>query len=112
MGVKSKIKQWANRQVAVMDRVEEVMAGVVLTRGIMTSPKDTGDLSNNGRVEMKDGHRTVKFGDEAVPYARIQELGGVTGRNYATTIVGQHYLKKSGDSVKKENPKKYVDMSL
>lgn len=112
MGVKSRIKAWADGQVAFFDRVEEVMAGVVLTRGIMTSPKDTGDLSNDGRVEMKNGHRTVKFGSPAVPYARIQELGGVTGRNYATKITGQHYLKQSGDSVQKENPKKYVDMSL
>lgn len=112
MTVKSRIKEWAKRQEAVYDRVEEVIAGTILIRGIMTSPKLSGDLSNDGRVEMKDGHRTVKFGSENVPYARIQELGGVTGRNYKTKIVGKHYLEQSGDSVAKENPKKFVDMSI
>lgn len=112
MGVASRMKQWVSGQVVLFDRVEEVMSGVVLMRGIITSPKKSRDLSNNGRVEMKDGHRTVKFGDDSVPYARIQELGGDTGRNYATHIIGKHYLQQSGDSVKKENPKKFVDMSL
>lgn len=112
MAVKSRLTSHLNKQKAFYSRVEEVIAGVILTRAIMIAPKDSGDLRENGRT-YKDasGHWVTKFGDNDVPYARIQELGGMTGRNHASQIIGQHYLKKAGDSVKKENIKKYVDMS-
>ena len=113
MGVKSRLGAWADRQAKLAGRVEEVIAGVVLTRAMMLAPKDTGALIINGRTYRdSQGHWVTKFGDNDVPYARIQELGGVTGRNQSTTITGTHYLKRAGDSVKKENIKKYVDMSL
>ena len=106
MAVKSTIKAWANRQVRFFDRVEEVMAGIVLTRGIILSPKDTGALAENGRVEKKNGHRTVKFGDQSVPYARKRHF---ENKKNPQTL---NYLERAGDSVAKENPKKFVDMSL
>lgn len=113
MAVKSNLRAWAERQAKLADRVEEVVAGVILTRGMMLAPRDTGALIANGRTYRNpQGHWVTKFGDNEVPYARIQELGGVTGRNQSTNITGTHYLKRAGDSVKKENIKKYVDMSL
>lgn len=113
MAVKSRLKAWATQQAKLADRVEEVIAGVILTRGTMLAPRDTGALIANGRTYRNpDGHWVTKFGDNDVPYARIQELGGDTGRNNRTHIEGTHYLKRAGDSVKKENIKKYVDMSL
>lgn len=105
MGVKSSIKQWAKNQERFFDRVEEVMAGIVLTRSIMIAPKESGDLAENGRVEMKDGHRTVKFGDSAVPYARRRHF---ENKKNPQTL---GYLQRSGDGVRKENPKKFVEMS-
>lgn len=106
MTTKSTIGAWARQQTRFFDRVEEVMAGIVLTRAIMLSPKDTGALAENGRVERKNGHRTVKFGDESVPYARRRHF---ENQKNPQTL---NYLERAGDSVAKENPKKFVDMSL
>lgn len=111
MGVNSNLKKWANDQQLVVDRVEQFMAGVILNRATMLAPKDTGMLHASGRIIRKTKGRGVVFGDAEVPYARIHELGGMTGRNYATKLTAKHYLGKAGDSVAKENIKKYVDMA-
>lgn len=112
MGVKSTINQWASEQAFTIDRIEQHMSGAILSRAIMLAPKDTGMLHASGRITRETQGRAVRFGDAEVPYARIHELGGMTGRNYATPITAKHYLQKAGDSVAKENIKKYVDMSL
>lgn len=109
MGVKSDIKSWADGQVLVADRIEQHVAGAILNRAIMLAPKDSGMLHASGRI-VKDRGRKVVFGDSEVPYARIHELGGFTGRNYATKIEPKHYLQTAGDGVAKEI-KKYVEMS-
>lgn len=106
MAVKSRIGAWANRQAKFFDRVEEVTAGVVLTRAIMLAPKESGKLKSNGRVVKKDGHSSVKFGDDSVPYARRRHFENKKSPN---TLL---YLERAGNSVSKENPKKFVDMSL
>lgn len=112
MGVKSDLGKWATEQQFVADRVEQFMAGAILNRAIMLAPKDTGMLHASGRITKKTKGRSVVFGDTEVPYARIHELGGMTGRNYATNITAKHYLQKAGDSVAKENIKKYYGMSV
>lgn len=111
MAVKSNLTKWANEQVLVADRIEQHIAGAILNRGIMLAPKDTGMLHASGRITKANKGRSVRFGDPEVPYARIHELGGVTGRNYSVNITAKHYLKQAGDGVAKENIKKYVDMS-
>lgn len=111
MAVKSTIDRWATEQQFLMDRVEQHVSGVILSRAIMLAPKDTGMLHTSGRITRETKGRSVRFGDSEVPYARIHELGGMTGRNYATPITAKHYLQKAGDSVAKENIKKYVEMS-
>jgi phage gpG-like protein len=110
-GFKSQSKSWLNREASILRRTEETIAGVIVTRGTMLAPKKSGDLRNTGRVEHKEGVTSAVFGGNGVPYGRIQELGGITGRNYKTKITGTHYLKRAGDSVAKENIKKYYDMS-
>lgn len=111
MAVQSRLKQWSTEQQFLIDRVEQHMAGVILSRAIVLAPKDTGMLHASGLIVNKTKGRSVKFGDAEVPYARIHELGGMTGRNYATPITAKHYLQKAGDSVAKENIKKYIEMS-
>lgn len=112
MAVKSRINTWVSEQQFTADRAEQHMAGAILNRAIMLAPRDTGMLHASGRIKpAKAGGRQVIFGDAEVPYARIHELGGMTGRNYATKIIAKHYLQKAGDSVKKESPKKYIGMS-
>src|SRR5690554_6547534 len=103
MAVKSRLNQWASEQAFVMDRVEQFMAGAILGRATMLAPKDTGMLHASGRILKTNNGRSVQFGDTEVPYARIHELGGMTGRNYATPIVAKHYLRDAGDSVAKES---------
>lgn len=112
MVVKSNLQKWANEQQFVADRVEQFMAGVILNRATMLAPKDTGMLHASGRITKSTKGRAVVFGDAEVPYARIHELGGMTGRNHATKITAKHYLTKAGDSVAKENIKKYFGMSI
>lgn len=112
MAVKSNLKRWATEQQFVSDRVEQFMAGTILNRATILAPKDTGMLHASGRITKKDNGRSIVFGDTEVPYARIHELGGMTGRNYATKITAKHYLQKAGDSVAKENIKKYYGMSV
>lgn len=111
MAVKSNLQKWASEQSLMADRVEQLVAGVILNRAIILAPKDTGMLHTSGRIVRKTKGRSVVFGDVEVPYARIHELGGMTGRNYATKITAKHYLGRAGDSVAKENIKKYVDMA-
>lgn len=111
-GVKSNISSWANGIVADYDRVENIVARSILIRATILAPIDTGDLRKDGRVEDNPrGGRTVRFGSPSVPYGRIHELGGKTGRNYATTIIAKHYLRDGGNSVAKENIVKYKDIA-
>lgn len=105
MGIKSNISQWANKESKSLFRVEEVMAGVILTRSVMIAPRLTGALQGDGRVEVQDGHHTVIFGDDHVPYARKRHY---ENKKNPQTL---HYLERGGDSVKKENIKKYVEIS-
>lgn len=105
-GFKSTSRAFIAQETRTMDRVEEVMAGVILTRAMMLAPHESGDLQGNGRVEKNpDGGRSVIFGDSSVPYARRRHF---ENKKNPQTL---HYLKRAGDSVAKENIKKYVDMS-
>lgn len=101
----SSINRWANREAKFFSRVEEVMAGVILNRSIVLAPKLTGALREQGNSSVVNGHRVVKFGDSDVPYARRRHF---KNKKNPQTL---HYLQKAGDTVKKENIKKYVDMS-
>lgn len=110
-GFTSNSKQWLANESRVLDRAEQALSQSILNRATMLAPRDTGALQENGRVvKNPQGGRSIVFGDAGVPYARIQELGGVTGRGYNTKITARHYLQKGGDSVAKENIKKYVGM--
>lgn len=105
-GFKSNAKSWLTEEVRVLERTEETMAGVMLTRATMLAPHESGDLESNGRVEMNpDGGRSVVFGDASVPYARRRHF---ENKKNPQTL---NYLKRAGDSVVKENIKKYVDMA-
>lgn len=110
-GFKSNSRAWLASEANVLKQAEIAMAGVINSRASILAPVDTGALNSNGRVEKNpNGGQSVIYGDQDVPYARIHELGGKTGRGYKTNITAKHYLKQAGDSVAKENPKKYIDM--
>lgn len=110
-GFTSRSRQWLDKESGVLKRAERAMAATMVIRGILLAPRDKGDLQQSGRVAEDSGVTSAVFGGNGVPYGRIHELGGMTGRGYKTKIIAKHYLKQAGDSVAKENPKKYVDIS-
>lgn len=111
-GFKSNSKAWLAEETRVLDRAEAAMMQVMKHRVIAISPVKSGDLVEDIRVvKNPSGGRSLISGSPKVPYGRIQELGGMTGREYKTKIVGTHHVQRGGDSVAKENIKKYVDIS-
>lgn len=85
-----------------------MMATDIHERSAVLAPKRKRILVNSGRItRLGDAHYAVTYGSGKAPYARIQELGGQTGRNHATHIVGQHYLEQGGDSVVRGDLSKY-----
>lgn len=110
-GVTSNWNPWLKSTQTDSKRTQEQMAASIQTRAILLAPRLTGALKANGKIKTKGDTTSVTFGDSTVPYARIQELGGVTGRGYRTRIVGKHYLSKAGDSVAKMNIKTFTGMS-
>lgn len=106
MAVKSNWNKWLTEEQEIGKRAERGMAQVVLFRSRMLAPVMTGDLADSGRVEQNpNGGVTVTFGSPSVPYARRRHYENE--RNPQTL----HYLKRGGDSVAKENVRKYVDLS-
>lgn len=111
-GFTSNSSKWLWHESRVLKRAQRQMAASIQIRAVMVAPRDKGDLRQDGRIkDNSSGSTSVIFGSEDVPYARIHELGGKTGKDYKTEITAKHYLKEAGDSVAKENVKKYVDMS-
>lgn len=69
----------------------------------MIAPKDTGDLSRNGRVEDTDEYTTtVTFGDSDVPYARRRNF---ENKKNPQTL---NYLKRAGDGIAKESAERWM----
>lgn len=105
-GFKSGSSFWLANETKVLKRAERAMGQVILHRSTMLAPVLSGDLADNGRVEDNpSGGVSVVFGSPAVPYARRRHFENK--RNPQTL----HYLKRGGDSVAKESPKKYLDLS-
>lgn len=76
-------------------------------KSIILVPKDTRALANSGKIQpIADGY-AITYGSDRVPYARIHELGGYTGRGLATRIPAKHYLRDAGESVARGNKAKY-----
>lgn len=105
-GLKSNSRAWVAQESRILDRAEELMAGVILTRATMLAPHESGNLQSDGRAEKNliEG-RSVVFGGPNAPYARRRHF---ENKKSPQTL---HYLKRAGDSVAKESPKKYVDMA-
>lgn len=93
---------------AQLDKATLSIAVDGLTRSKILAPKDKLSLTNNGRIDKKgNASYTVEFGDKSVPYARIHELGGFTGRGYKTYITAKHYLENGMNSVTRGDIGKY-----
>lgn len=105
-GFKSYSDKWLARESNVLRKAERAMGEVIRNRSTIIAPVDSGALVNSGKVvDNPEGGVSVIFGDTDVPYARRRHF---ENKKNPQTL---HYLKRGGDSVAKENPKKYVDMS-
>jgi hypothetical protein len=104
-GFKSNAARWLANETRVLKRAERAMGQVMLNRSTMIAPVESGGLVRSGRVEDNPlGGISVIFGDDDAPYARRRHF---ENKKNPQTL---HYLKRGGDSVAKENPKKFVDM--
>lgn len=105
-GFKSNSRAWLANESKVLARAERGLAQVILNRATMLAPVLTGALVEDGRVvKNPNGGYSVIFGSKKVPYARRRHF---ENKKNPQTL---HYLKRAGDSVAKENIKKYVDLS-
>lgn len=105
-GFKSRSATWLLNEARVMKRAERAMGQVMLHRSNMLAPVMTGSLADSGRVEDNpQGGISVIYGSNGVPYARRRHF---ENKKNPQTL---HYLKRGGDSVAKENPKTYMDLS-
>lgn len=106
MPVVSKLGKWASDESKVASRVEKSLSQVILYRARMLAPVLTGALVDDGRVvDNPMGGKSVIFGSPSVPYARRRHY---ENRKNPQTL---YYLQRAGESVAKENIKRYVDMS-
>lgn len=75
---------------------------------VIKAPVKDSHLRNSGRVmRIKDGYK-VRFGGTtggySVPYARIHEYGGWTGRGHRTYITEKSYLRDAAKQAVKKAP--------
>lgn len=105
-GFKSQSNAWLADEAKVLKRAERAMGQVILHRSTMIAPVLSGDLAESGRVENNpQGGISVIYGNSGVPYARRRHF---ENKKNPQTL---HYLQRGGDSVAKESPKTYVDLS-
>lgn len=92
------------------EKAAAMMATDIHSRSAVLAPKDTRNLVNSGKItRLGKAHYAVTYGSAKVPYARIHELGGMTGKDYKVHIVAKHYLEQAGESVVRGNLGKYYE---
>lgn len=86
---------------------DAVYAGglLIANKGAENAPYLSGTLKSATaappRIERTDKYRVEgRVGPQGVPYARIQEYGGLTGKGHRTRIQGKFYLTRAVESEK------------
>lgn len=104
MAVVSRLQsQWLPQTTRDMKAASLQMATDIQRRAVMIAPRDTGALVSSGVIEPISATAfKVVFGGGRVPYARRRHYENF--KNPQTL----RYLKRAGDSVKRENIKRYV----
>jgi len=95
---------------SIADCLEDgVMAGgmIIADQGSNNAPFKTGTLKSAAgaapRITRISKYKVEGLvGPRNVPYARIQEFGGVTGRGYKTRIQGKFYMTRAVESHKRQ----------
>jgi len=103
---------------SVADTLEDAVFAAgsrIAERGGQNAPYDTGTLKSAAeappRVE-RTGKYSVegRVGPQNVPYARIQEYGGVTGRGHKTRITGKFYMTRAVEELQDECEQEMIDI--
>lgn len=111
MSVKVKmVPNWESKILAELKVGLLEMVVDVHKKSVILAPKDTRALVNSSKIKDIAGGYKVTYGSDSVPYARIQELGGETGKGGSVTIEGKHYLSEAADTVARGNLKKYFEV--
>lgn len=83
----------------------------VASRARHRAPVKTGALKNSIRLVERSGEIMVvaggDFAGKSIVYARIQELGGWTGRNHSVYIKPKHYLRGGFEEILRGDITKY-----
>lgn len=84
------------------------MAADIASQGRRNAPYKTGALRNSIRITNPKGNtiEVVAGGNyhgRSIPYAAIQEYGGMAGRGHSVHIVGKHYMERAAKSVMSGN---------
>ena len=71
-------------------------------RARINAPVKTGALRNSAKTIARNGvdGAEAEIGFRGLAYARIQEFGGMAGRNHSVKINGKHYLQRAIDDSK------------
>lgn len=84
------------------------MATDIHSRASVLAPKKDRHLVNSGKIARIGAMAyKISFGSSQVPYARIHELGGWTGRGYSTYITPKKYLTTAAEGVARSDKSKY-----
>lgn len=122
----SRIKEWEGKTEQDLDKSVLKMALDIHRMSGILAPKLDGGLVKSGRIERNGtASYSIVYGGRGIPYARIQHEGGTIRPKTAerlvwkdrktgefrsaksVTIKGTKYLKKAGDSAKK-NINRYI----
>ncbi len=98
---------WEQKVIRSAQKGVLAMATDIHKRAAILAPVDTSALANSGTVKPVTNGYMIKFGSSRVPYARIHELGGKTGRNKSVTIKAKRYLGQATESVARSSQSKY-----
>ena len=102
---------------SVADNMEDAVMGagmLIANQASENAPYKSGTLRSATaappRITRASKYRVEgRVGPQGVPYARIHEFGGVTGRGHKTRIQGKFYLTKAVEALSDECEQEMVD---
>lgn len=109
-------KWYTDKINVIQDRFRQGMVKMgyaVANKARDKAPYKTGALKNSIRVTTLGSVNDVyvaaggSTGGKSIPYARIHELGGWTGRGYSVYIAPKHYLANSLSDILNSNWEQY-----
>lgn len=102
---------WLTKTVDILMNGLNKMGNAILATARVTVPRKDGNLANSGRVKRREKEVIIRYGNQEVNYAKVQEdghRGDVYFKHYTTPGTGPHYLENAGKNKVKDGIKKYL----